>query len=83
MKKLFKMLSLVCVLALSITAFSLTAFAAGAKLNDGDVQKATALAEEFLTLETDAERLAKAKELNAYLLANPIGERYKTNIFNN
>lgn len=81
MKKLFKMLSLVCVLALSITAFSLTAFAAGAKLNDGDVQKATALAEEFLTLETDAERLAKAKELNAYLLANPIGERYKTAVF--
>lgn len=81
MKKLFKMLSLVCVLALSITAFSLTAFAASATLNDGDVQKATALAEEFLTLETDAERLAKAKELNAYLLANPIGEKYKTAVF--
>lgn len=81
MRKLIKMLSLVCVLAVSITAFSILALAAGPKFNDGDILKATSMAEEFLSLETDAEKVARAKELNAYLLANPMGQRYETAVF--
>ena len=81
MRKLIKMLSLVCVLAVSITAFSILSLAAGPKFNDGDILKANSMAEEFLSLKTDAEKVARAKELNAYLLAHPMGQRYETAVF--
>ncbi len=82
MKKLFKMLSLICVLALSITAFSVLAMAAaGPSYNRGDILKASTLAEDFLELETDAERIAKAKELSDYLFANVIGVKYSKAVF--
>ena len=81
MKKMFKMLSLICVLALSVTAFSVLALAAGPAYDRGNIQEAAKLAEEFLELETDEERIAKVKELSDYLFVNVIGVKHSKAVF--
>ncbi len=82
MKKLFKMLSLICVLTLTVAAFSVLATAAtSASYDEGDILEVSTRVENFLALETDAERVALAKELNAYLFSNVIGVRYSQAVY--
>ena len=82
MKKTFKMLSLICVLTLTVAAFSVLATAATApSYDEGDIMEVSAKAESFLVLETHEEKVALAKELNAYLFTNVVGIRYSQAVF--
>ena len=81
MKKLLTMLSLICVLAVTATVFSVLVAAEGPALTKGDIFDAEAIANEFLAQQTDDERLQKAKELNTYLFAYPINQRYSRTVF--
>lgn len=67
MRKMLKMLSLICVMALAVTAFAIFAAADGQDAEKDNIKGADALVEAFLAADTAAEKLDKAKALHTYL----------------
>ena len=76
MKKLLTMLSVICVFALTVTAFAIfsSADGMGVTLNEGDIIDAQELVDKFNRATESSEKLQRAKDLNLYLFTSPISE---------
>ena len=74
MKKLLTMLSVICVFALTVTAFAIFSSADGPTVKEGDIIEAQSLVDNFKLAATAEEKLDAAKKLNVYLFASPVSD---------
>ena len=73
MKKLLIMLSSICVLAITLTVFAVSATAAnGPTVEEGDIIEAQSYVDAFHGAEGEDEKLAAAKDLVKYMYVHPV-----------